>query len=247
MQALARVPADDELTSGWLLARLLSEPVDDVATEARDLHERDRGRRAGRTRSPGAYGALFDDWTASPAAVWKMAVRPRAGHARWFAPCRICPPGEARDRRSYAELFDSVATRRARIDRTPRRRPPPSARCSSCRRARCPPAASSRSLARSSPVSATRRADRRTDARDARRRRARRPAAPTRCRRRRGGPLRRELDALGVRVIRIAAVAEEMRFDRQWFVVEAGRPGRDRARQSRRDAAQPRRRRSPDR
>ena len=39
-----------------------------------------------------------------------------------------------------------------------------------------------------------------------------------------GGPIRRELDALGVRVIRIATVAEEMRFDRQWFVVEAGRP-----------------------
>ena len=39
-----------------------------------------------------------------------------------------------------------------------------------------------------------------------------------------GGPIRRELDALGVRVIRISTVAEEMRFDRQWFVVEAGRP-----------------------
>ena len=28
MQALARVPAEDELTSGWLLTRMLSEPVD---------------------------------------------------------------------------------------------------------------------------------------------------------------------------------------------------------------------------
>ncbi len=35
MQALARVPADDELTSGWLLARMLSEPVDALRAGAR--------------------------------------------------------------------------------------------------------------------------------------------------------------------------------------------------------------------
>jgi azurin len=39
-----------------------------------------------------------------------------------------------------------------------------------------------------------------------------------------GRPLRRELRELGVQVVRIATIPEQMRFDRQWFVVEAGKP-----------------------
>jgi azurin len=39
-----------------------------------------------------------------------------------------------------------------------------------------------------------------------------------------GRGLRRELRALGVRVIRIQAVPEQMLFDRKWFAVEAGKP-----------------------
>lgn len=36
--------------------------------------------------------------------------------------------------------------------------------------------------------------------------------------------VRRDLRALGVRVVRIEAVPEQMLFDRKWFVVEAGKP-----------------------
>ena len=36
--------------------------------------------------------------------------------------------------------------------------------------------------------------------------------------------VRRDLRALGVQVIRIEAVPEQMIFDRKWFVVEAGKP-----------------------
>jgi azurin len=39
-----------------------------------------------------------------------------------------------------------------------------------------------------------------------------------------GRAVRRDLRALGVQVVRIAAVREEMRFDRRWFAVQAGRP-----------------------
>ena len=37
-------------------------------------------------------------------------------------------------------------------------------------------------------------------------------------------PIRRELRALGVQVIRIETVFEQMNFDLKWFVVEAGKP-----------------------
>ena len=36
--------------------------------------------------------------------------------------------------------------------------------------------------------------------------------------------VRRDLRALGVQVVRIEAVPEQMIFDRKWFVVEAGKP-----------------------
>jgi azurin len=36
--------------------------------------------------------------------------------------------------------------------------------------------------------------------------------------------IRRDLRALGVQIVRIEAVPEEMLFDRRWFVVEAGKP-----------------------
>jgi len=39
-----------------------------------------------------------------------------------------------------------------------------------------------------------------------------------------GRAVRRELRALGVQIVRIEAVPEQMRFDRRWFVVEAGKP-----------------------
>jgi azurin len=39
-----------------------------------------------------------------------------------------------------------------------------------------------------------------------------------------GRAIRRDLRALGVRVVRIAAVPEELRFDLKWFVVEAAKP-----------------------
>ena len=53
---------------------------------------------------------------------------------------------------------------------------------------------------------------------------ARREARRGVARRRRGRALRRDLRALGVQVIRIETVFEEMKFDRRWFVVEAGKP-----------------------
>lgn len=40
----------------------------------------------------------------------------------------------------------------------------------------------------------------------------------------RGRALRRDLRALGVRVVQIEAVPEQMAFDLKWFVVEAGKP-----------------------
>ena len=36
--------------------------------------------------------------------------------------------------------------------------------------------------------------------------------------------MRQELRALGVQVVRIETVFEQMKFDRNWFVVEAGKP-----------------------
>lgn len=39
-----------------------------------------------------------------------------------------------------------------------------------------------------------------------------------------GRAIRRDLRALGVQVVRIEAVPEQMLFDRSWFVVEAGKP-----------------------
>jgi uncharacterized cupredoxin-like copper-binding protein len=39
-----------------------------------------------------------------------------------------------------------------------------------------------------------------------------------------GRAVRRDLRALGVQVVRIAAVREELRFDVRWFAVQAGRP-----------------------
>ena len=150
--------------------------------------------------------------------VWKMA----AGSGQVNALVRSLPYLPAGDRAAkvYGELFDSVAA----LAREPAPRPAAAVRSLVLVPAGALPAGRVQPLAQAI-VARVREtpAERRTDpamldlvelgARLA-------DALPADV----GGPIRRELESLGVRVVRISAVAEEMRFDRQWFVVEAGRP-----------------------
>jgi azurin len=218
MQALARVPADDELTSGWLIARLLAEPAGSLRSR-REVFTQAIAGPAPAHALAGAYGALL---VVDPAATdaWNMATD-RNQVAALVRSLPLLPAGGA-TARVHAALFDPVAAlARASTD---------AALHSAAVRALTQLPASAMPAAKADPLAqaivarvretpAERRTDpamldlvelgaRLTDAL---------PAST-------GGPLRRELDALGVRVIRIATVAEEMRYDRQWFVVEAGRP-----------------------
>jgi azurin len=219
MEALARVPDDDELTSGWLLARMLSEPAD-VLRGRREQFDRTAAAAAPAPGHAlvGAYGAqlILDQ---APNVVWQAA----AGRGHTAALVRSLPflPAGASASKVYPELFDAVAALTQNAADA-------SAQAAAVRALLALPAAALpadrlRPIAdalvarvRAAP------ADRRTapamlDVMELGNRLADLLPGET------GGPMRRELDALGVRVIRIATVAEEMRYDRQWFVVEAGR------------------------
>ena len=218
MQALARVAPDDELTAGWLLARLLSEPADALRTR-REMFVKAAVDPAPANALAGAYGALLIV-DAAPAEVWKMAAD-RGQTTALVRSLPHLPPGDAATK-TGAALFDNLAA-------IAREGTEAAARSAAARAliqmpAGALPAGRVQPLAeaivarvRETP------AERRTDpvmldivelgGRLA-------DALPTAT----GGPIRRELDALGVRVIRLLAVVEEMRFDRQWFAVEAGRP-----------------------
>lgn len=221
MQALGRVPADDELTSAWLLARLLGEPVAGLAAR-RALFE--RAAAAGETpphARAGAYGALLVIDGAGPA-VWQAAGE--RGHLT--ALVRSLPHLPAGDAAAAitAALFEPVAALAGDAARADQAGQAAAVRALLAMPAAAWPARAVEPLARAI-------VDRVRDTPPARRtepamlddvelggRLADRLAPEI------GGPIRRELDALGVRLIRISTVAEEMRFDRQWFVVEAGRP-----------------------
>ena len=221
MQALARVPADDELTSGWLLARMLSEPV--AALRARrEIFMKAVAEAVPVHALAGAYGALLLIEPA-PADVWKGAAdRGQIAALVSSLPYLPGPPGNDATARIHTVAFDPLAALvrestdapaqtaavRALIQMPlgafPADRAEPLAQAIVSRVRDTPPGR------RTDPamLDLVELGGRLSDTL---------PAGI-------GGPLRRELDTLGVRVIRIATVAEEMRFDRQWFVVEAGRP-----------------------
>ena len=220
MQALARVPTDDELTSGWLLTRMLSEPVETLGAR-RGMFAKAIAEAVPAHALAGAYGALFLV-DGGPMEVWKMAVdRGQIAALVRSLPYLPAPVGNDATTKVYATLFDPVAA--LVRDSTDAAAQAAAVRALIQMPASALPADRIDPLAR--VIVARVRdtpAERRTD-----------PAVielvelggrladalPSGT----GGPLRRELDALGVRVIRISTVAEEMRFDRQWFVVEAGR------------------------
>jgi azurin len=222
MKALARVPADDELTAGWLLGRMLSEPVEALRAR-REIFTKAIADAVPAHALAGAYGALL--MIDSPAtAVWRSAVE-RGQVTELVRGLPYLPAGDAA-MKVYGELVDSVAALAAYEAKDAA---DPTTQAAAVRSmiqmpATALPASRVQPLAQAI-VARVREtpAERRTD-----------PAMldlvelgsrladvlPADV----GGPLRRELDTLGVRVIRISTVAEEMRFDRLWFVVEAGRP-----------------------
>jgi azurin len=221
MQALARVPDDDELTSGWLLARMLGEPIETLRSR-REMFAKAIADAVPAHALAGAYGArLMIDGT--PGAVWQSAMeRGQVTALLGALPHLPAPPGNDAAMKVYGELFDAVAalagesadaTAQAAAVRSMLLMP-----AGALPAGRVQPLAQA-ILARVRETPAERRTDPAIrDLVELGGRLADRLPPEV------GAPLRRELDALGVRVVRIATVAEEMRFDRQWFVVETGRP-----------------------
>jgi hypothetical protein len=218
VQALARVPDDDDVTAGWLVARLLAEPVETLR-ERRALFDKAIADGAPAHGLAAAY-AVEIVLNRAPAAAWKAA----ADRGHLTALVRGLPhlPAEDATRAVYRELFDAVAAlalestdaaAQSAAVRSLLAMPPdtwPAGRLEPLARAVVARVRGTPASRRTEPavLDAVELGGRLADALP--------PAV--------GRPLRREIDDLGVAVVRIAAVPEEMRFDRPWFVVEAGRP-----------------------
>jgi azurin len=222
LDALAKIPAEDDATANTLASMLAGQPPDTLrgqrdalvrATEAADVSPALRGAYA---------GLLIVD--GSPDAIWQSATR-RAGHLTELVNAAPLLPGAGAFDALRAALGTSIAqlivAPTAGVDaettdaavRALRGMPPnalPSAQLDPIARALVARVSALPPAQRTDPAAteAIQLGEQIADALPA--------AART--------SVRRDLRAIGVRVVRIETVPEQMLFNVKWFVVEAGKP-----------------------
>jgi azurin len=246
--ALARIPAEDAATAGKLLELLLGQPADTLRSQ-RDTFAQAIGGSSGPFVLRGAYGALVIA-DGKPDQAWQAALG-HDGHliellrsvrhlgnmelrARLFTPIATLAAG-SKDAVTRAEALEALGwTRRdaATFDLLAQeviKGTDANSRAAAIRSLqlipeRSWPAGAIEPLARAivTMVRETA-ADRRTEAAGieaiqlGERLATALPDEPRRL-------IRRDLRAMGVKVVRIATVPEQMLFDLKWFAVEAGKP-----------------------
>jgi uncharacterized cupredoxin-like copper-binding protein len=249
LEALGKTPADDALTTDKLLTLLFSQPIDRLRAE-RALFVKSLDAAGAPVALRGSYGALMLG-DGKPDAAWQEALK-RPGHilellrsvpslpasagprSQLFSPIAALV-AQSKDAAVRAEALGALGWTRqdgatfellARevIDGTDDAARTAAVRSLQAIPEAAWPAASLEPLARAivakvGDLEADRRAE--PSALDiiqfGERLSAKLPADA-------GRSVRRDLRALGVRVVRIQAIPEKLSFDIRWFAVEAGRP-----------------------